>query len=362
MAEVRQAMEKTALIIGVTGQDGAYLSELLLGKGYMVHGLKRRSSSFNTGRIDHLYQDPRAENVRFRLHFGDLTDATNLCRVIQEVQPDEIYNLGAQSHVQVSFETPEYTANADALGTLRLLEALRLLKLEERCRFYQASTSELFGGRGKVAQHEATPFYPRSPYAAAKLYAYWMTVNYREAYGFHASNGILFNHESPLRGETFVTRKITRGVAAIERGLIRKLHLGNLDAVRDWGHARDYVEGMWRIVQQDMPDDYVLATGEAHSVREFVELAFESVGRTIEWDGRDADEVGFDARTGDPIIVVDPRHFRPSEVDFLLGDPAKARRKLNWRHTTSFKDLVSEMVESDLRTVMREEGRNDLVG
>ncbi len=355
-------MDKTALIIGVTGQDGAYLSELLLDKGYVVHGLKRRSSSFNTGRIDHLYQDPFEEDVRFKLHFGDLTDATNLCRVIQEVQPDEIYNLGAQSHVKVSFETPEYTANADALGALRVLEALRILKLGDRCRYYQASTSELFGGMGQVAQHEGTPFYPRSPYAAAKLYAYWMTVNYREAYGFHASNGILFNHESPLRGETFVTRKISRGVAAIERGLLQKLHLGNLDASRDWGHARDYVDGMWRILQQDVPDDYVLATGEAHTVREFVELAFGVVGRTIEWDGKDAEEIGFDARTGNPLIAIDPRYFRPTEVDFLLGDPSKARNKLDWQHRTSFGDLVTEMVESDLRVIMREEGRNDLVG
>lgn len=355
-------MDKTALIIGVTGQDGAYLSELLLDKGYIVHGLKRRSSSFNTGRIDHLYQDPFEQNVRFKLHFGDLTDATNLCRVIQDVQPDEIYNLGAQSHVKVSFETPEYTANADALGALRLLEALRILKLGDRCRYYQASTSELFGGMGQVAQHEGTPFYPRSPYAAAKLYAYWMTVNYREAYGFHASNGILFNHESPLRGETFVTRKISRGVAAIERGLLQKLHLGNLDARRDWGHARDYVDGMWRMLQQDVPDDYVLATGEAHTVREFVELAFGAVGRTIEWDGKDVDEIGFDARTGNPLIAIDPRYFRPTEVDFLLGDPSRARDRLGWRHKTSFSELVTEMVESDLRVIMREEGRNDLVG
>jgi GDPmannose 4,6-dehydratase len=293
------------------------------------------------------------------LHFGDLTDATNLCRVIQEVQPDEIYNLGAQSHVQVSFETPEYTANSDALGTLRLLEAMRILKLDKTCRFYQASTSELFGGIGETPQHEGTPFHPRSPYAAAKLYAYWMTVNYREAYGFHASNGILFNHESPVRGETFVTRKITRGVAAIERGLQKTLQLGNLNAKRDWGHARDYVDGMWRIVQQDTPDDYVLATGETHTVREFVELAFGAVGKTVEWDGEGVDEVGFDRKSGNRIIEIDPRHFRPTEVDILLGNPQKARDKLNWRHSVSFEDLVSEMVESDLRTVMREEGRND---
>jgi GDPmannose 4,6-dehydratase len=351
--------DKVALIIGVTGQDGSYLSELLLAKGYVVHGLKRRSSSFNTARIDHLYQDPSGDDVRFRLHFGDLTDATNLCRVIQEVQPDEIYNLGAQSHVQVSFETPEYTANSDALGTLRLLEAMRILKLDKTCRFYQASTSELFGGIGETPQHEGTPFHPRSPYAAAKLYAYWMTVNYREAYGFHASNGILFNHESPVRGETFVTRKITRGVAAIERGLQKTLQLGNLNAKRDWGHARDYVDGMWRIVQQDIPDDYVLATGETHTVREFVELAFGAVGKTVEWDGEGVDEVGFDRKSGNRIIEIDPRHFRPTEVDILLGNPQKARDKLNWRHSVSFEDLVSEMVESDLRTVMREEGRND---
>ncbi|RYE64685.1 MAG: GDP-mannose 4,6-dehydratase [Oxalobacteraceae bacterium] len=349
---------RIALIIGVTGQDGAYLSELLLSKGYFVHGLKRRSSSFNTARIDHLYGDPHQPDGRFRLHFGDLTDATNLCRVIQDVQPDEIYNLGAQSHVQVSFETPEYTANSDAIGALRVLEAMRILGLGKSCRFYQASTSELFGGMGDEAQHERTPFYPRSPYAAAKLYAYWMTVNYREAYGFHASNGILFNHESPLRGETFVTRKISRGVAAIERGLSEKLYLGNLDAKRDWGHARDYVEGMWRILQHDRPDDFVLATGEAHTVREFVELAFGIVGRRIEWDGAGAEEVGFDAGSGKVLIEIDPRHFRPTEVDFLLGDPSKARRELNWHHTTSFNDLVVEMVEADLRVIMREEGRN----
>ena len=352
---------KTALIIGVTGQDGAYLSELLLSKGYIVHGLKRRSSSFNTARVDHLYQDPHAKDVRFHLHFGDLTDGTNLCRVIQDIQPDEIYNLGAQSHVQVSFETPEYTANADALGTLRVLEAMRILKLGESCRYYQASTSELFGGIGRTPQHEATPFHPRSPYAAAKLYAYWMTVNYREAYGFHASNGILFNHESPLRGETFVTRKITRGVAAIERGLMQKLYLGNLDAKRDWGHARDYVEGMWRILQQKMPDDFVLATGEAHTVREFVELAFGCVDRTIEWDGEGVEEIGFCKKSGDALIEIDPRYFRPTEVDFLLGDPRKARERLDWQHVTTFGDLVTEMVEADLRTIMREEGRNDLV-
>ena len=354
--------EKTALIIGVTGQDGSYLTELLLAKGYRVHGLKRRSSSFNTARVDHLYADPRSPGVRFHMHFGDLTDATNLCRVIQEVQPDEIYNLGAQSHVQVSFETPEYTANTDALGTLRLLEAMRILKVGERCRFYQASTSELFGGIGETPQREETPFHPRSPYAAAKLYAYWMTVNYREAYGFHASNGILFNHESPRRGETFVTRKITRAVAAIEWGLQDKLYLGNLDAKRDWGHARDYVEGMWRIVQQDTADDYVLATGETHTVREFVERAFDVVGKTIEWEGEGVDEVGYERKSGAPLILIDPRYFRPAEVDILLGDARKARERLGWRQTVSFDALVAEMVESDLRVITREEGRNDLHG
>ncbi|MCT8990305.1 GDP-mannose 4,6-dehydratase [Chelativorans sp. SCAU2101] len=354
--------DKTALIIGVTGQDGAYLSELLLSKGYTVHGLKRRSSSFNTARVDHLYRDPHEAETRFFLHYGDLTDATNLCRVIQEIQPDEIYNLGAQSHVQVSFETPEYTANADALGTLRLLEALRILKMGDRCRFYQASTSELFGGSGILPQNELTPFAPRSPYATAKLYAYWITVNYREAYGFHASNGILFNHESPIRGETFVTRKITRAVAAIERGIQKKLRLGNLDARRDWGHARDYVEGMWRILQQDEPDDFVLATGETHTVREFVEKAFAVVDRRIEWTGRGVDEKGIDARSGEELIEIDPRYFRPNEVDFLLGDATKARTRLGWTHRVPFEALVSEMVEADLRAVMREVGRNDFEG
>jgi len=350
---------KTALIIGVTGQDGSYLAELLLSKGYIVHGIKRRSSSFNTQRIDHLYQDPHGEGSRFHLHYGDLTDATNICRIIQEVAPDEIYNLGAQSHVQVSFETPEYTANADALGVMRILEALRLLWLGDRCRFYQASTSELFGRVQRVPQNEETPFYPRSPYAVAKLYGYWITVNYREAYGMHASNGILFNHESPIRGETFVTRKITRAVAAIERGLQQSLYLGNLDAKRDWGHARDYVEGMWRILQQDEPDDYVLATGETHTVREFVELAFRTVGRDIEWVGRGPDEKGLDARTGSTLIRIDPRYFRPTEVDLLIGDPRKAREKLGWRHTVPFEALVAEMVQSDLQTVVWETGRND---
>src|ERR1700755_2598599 len=312
-------MAKTALITGITGQDGAYLAELLLGKGYEVHGIKRRASSFNTDRIDHLYQDPHERNVRLRLHYGDLTDATNLIRIIQEVQPDEIYNLAAQSHVAVSFETPEYTANSDALGTLRILEAIRILGLEKKTRFYQASTSEMYGKVMETPQRETTPFYPRSPYAAAKLYAYWITVNYREAYGMHASNGILFNHEGPTRGETFVTRKITRAVAAIHLGQQDKLYLGNLDAKRDWGHARDYVEGMWRILQQDKPDDYVLATGETHSVREFIELAFAHVGRRLAWQGEGIAEKGIDAGTGDILVEVDTRYFRPTEVDLLLG-------------------------------------------
>lgn len=341
-------MTKTALITGITGQDGAYLAELLLAKGYRVHGVKRRSSSFNTGRIDHLYQDPHERDVRFSLHYGDMTDATNLIRIVQETQPDEIYNLAAQSHVQVSFETAEYTANADGLGTLRLLEAIRILGLEKKTRFYQASTSELYGKVREVPQSETTPFYPRSPYAAAKLYAFWATVNYREAYGIHASNGILFNHESPIRGETFVTRKITRAVAAISRGRQDTLYLGNLDAKRDWGHARDYVEGMWRIVQQSEGDDYVLATGETHSVREFVERAFAVVGTTLEWSGTGIEEKGRDARTGRELVVVDPRYFRPTEVDLLIGDPSKAHRKLGWRHVSTFEMLVREMVEADL--------------
>jgi len=341
-------MVKRALITGVTGQDGAYLSELLLDKGYDVHGVKRRSSSFNTERVDHLYQDPHAENVRFHLHYGDMTDATNLIRLVQEVQPDEIYNLAAQSHVQVSFETAEYTANSDALGTLRLLEAIRILGLEGKTRFYQASTSELYGKVRETPQSETTPFYPRSPYAAAKIYAYWITVNYREAYGIHASNGILFNHESPRRGETFVTRKITMAVAAIHHGLQDCLYLGNLDAKRDWGHARDYVEGMWRILQQDAPDDYVLATGENHSVREFVELAFAEIGRRVAWHGTGVDEVGVDAATGDALVRIDPRYFRPTEVETLLGNPAKAHARLGWHHTTPFRDLVKDMVVADL--------------
>lgn len=348
--------EKIALITGVTGQDGAYLAELLLRKGYVVHGVKRRSSSLNTGRVDHLYADPHVENTRFFLHYGDLTDATNLIRLIQETQPDEIYNLAAQSHVQVSFETPEYTANADALGTLRLLEAIRILRLEKRVRFYQASTSELYGNAIETPQRETTPFAPRSPYAAAKLYAYWITVNYREAYGIHASNGILFNHESPIRGETFVTRKVTRAVAAIRAGAQDKLFIGNLNARRDWGHAKDYVEGMWMILQRPEPDDYVLATGEAHSVREFIEKAFAVVGRQIEWRGQGAKETGVDVVNGEILVEVDPRYFRPTEVDVLLGDPSKAREKLNWKHRISFDELVKEMVLSDLDFVDQKPG------
>jgi GDPmannose 4,6-dehydratase len=346
-----------ALITGSTGQDGAYLAELLLKKGYIVHGIKRRSSSFNTGRVDHLYQDPHDERVSFALHYGDLTDATNLIRIVQEVQPTEIYNLAAQSHVQVSFETPEYTANADALGTLRLLEAIRILRLEKQVRFYQASTSELYGLVQETPQRETTPFYPRSPYAAAKAYAYWITVNYRESYGMHASNGILFNHEGPTRGETFVTRKITRAVAAIELGLQDRVFLGNLDAQRDWGHARDYVEGMWLILQQQAPDDYVLATGEAHSVREFVEKAFACVGRRIEWRGSGLEEKGMEAGSGRILVEIDPRYFRPTEVDLLLGDPTKARSKLGWRHKVSFETLVREMIEADLAAVKVETAR-----
>jgi GDPmannose 4,6-dehydratase len=350
---------KVALITGITGQDGAYLAKLLLDKGYTVHGVKRRSSSFNTGRVDDLYLDPHEHKTRFFMHYGDLTDATNLIRLVQEHKPDEIYNLAAQSHVQVSFETPEYTANADAIGTLRLLEAIRILKLENSVRFYQASTSELYGKVQEVPQKETTPFYPRSPYAAAKLYGFWITVNYREAYGMHASNGILFNHEGPTRGETFVTRKITRAVAAIERGLQSKLYLGNLDALRDWGHARDFVEGMWLMLQQEQPDDYVLATGEMHSVREFVELAFARVGREIVWRGSGVDEAGIDAKTGTELVRIDPRYFRPTEVEQLLGDSSKARAKLGWSHKTKFKDLVTEMVDSDLKLVEREMWRND---
>ena len=353
---------KVALITGVTGQDGAYLAQFLLAKGYIVHGLKRRSSSFNTGRLDYLYHDPHEQGVRFFLHFGDVTDATNVIRIVQEAQPDEIYNLAAQSHVQVSFETPEYTANADGLGTLRLLEAIRILGLVNKTRFYQASTSELFGKVQEIPQRETTPFYPRSPYAAAKLYAHWVTINYREAYGIHASNGILFNHESPVRGETFVTRKITRAVAAIEYGRQSRLFLGNLDAERDWGHARDYVEGMWSILQQDEPDDYVLATGESHSVREFVARAFAQIGRTIVWSGTGIEEKGIDRANGQVLVEVDPRYFRPTEVDTLLGDPTKARAKLGWRHKTSFDALVKEMVAADLIAIRDEQTRRNLDG
>jgi GDPmannose 4,6-dehydratase len=347
-------MAKVALITGITGQDGAYLAELLLGKGYIVHGIKRRSSSFNTARIDHIYQDPHIPHAHFQMHYGDMTDSTNLIRIVQSVQPDEIYNLAAQSHVQVSFETPEYTANADATGALRILEAIRILALTEKTRFYQASTSELYGKAQEIPQTEKTPFYPRSPYGVAKLYAYWITVNYREAYGMHASNGILFNHESPIRGETFVTRKITRAVAAIHLGIQKTLYIGNLDSQRDWGHARDYVEGMWRMMQQPEPDDYVLATGETHSVREFIELAFFRVGRQIEWQGHGVDELGIDACNGDTLVRVDPRYFRPTEVDLLLGDPAKARSVLGWHHRVTFPELVGEMMKSDLEGVAKE--------
>lgn len=349
--------KKIALITGVTGQDGSYLVRLLLEKGYEVHGVKRRSSSFNTGRIDDIYRDFHDEDAQLFLHYGDLTDSTNIIRLVQETQPTEIYNLGAQSHVQVSFETPEYTANSDAVGTLRVLEAIRILRMEDTCKFYQASTSELYGKVQETSQSETTPFYPRSPYGAAKLYAYWITVNYREAYGMHASNGILFNHESPVRGETFVTRKITRAVAAIANGLQETLFLGNLDALRDWGHARDYVEGMWRILQQDEADDYVLGTGEMHSVREFCEKAFALTGVTIEWSGEGVDEVGRCAKTGRELIKVDPVYFRPTEVDLLLSDPKKAREKLGWTATTPFDELVRDMVESDM-AVMEAEKRS----
>ncbi len=342
---------KVALVTGITGQDGAYLAQLLLDKGYTVHGVKRRSSSFNTSRIEDIYQDPHEKDPRFILHYGDMTDSTNLIRVVQETQPDEIYNLAAQSHVQVSFETPEYTANADATGALRLLEAIRILKLEERTRFYQASTSELYGLAQEVPQSEKTPFYPRSPYAVAKLYAYWITVNYREAYGMHASNGILFNHESPLRGETFVTRKISRAVAAIKLGKQDRLYLGNLDAQRDWGHAREYVRGMWLMLQQDTPDDYVLATGITTSVRIFVEWAFAEADITLEWKGKGVDEKGYCTRSGKCLVEVDPRYFRPTEVELLLGDPTKAHEKLGWVHETSPHDLAREMVREDLKVM-----------
>ncbi len=345
-------VKKTALITGVTGQDGAYLARLLLDKGYNVHGIKRRSSSFNTARIEDIYQDPHKPDQRFFLHYGDLTDGSNLIRLVEQCQPDEIYNLAAQSHVQVSFEAPEYTGNADGLGTLRLLEAIRLLKMEKRTRFYQASTSELYGLVQEVPQKESTPFYPRSPYAVAKLYAYWIVVNYREAYGMHASNGILFNHESPLRGETFVTRKITRGAAAISCGRQSKLYLGNLDAKRDWGHAREYVRGMWLMMQQDEPDDYVLATGETTTVRDFVEMAFAEIDMSIQWRGRGVEEKGYCTKTGQCLVEIDPRYFRPTEVELLIGDSTKARTKLGWSHEVSIKELVADMMREDIK-VMR---------
>jgi GDPmannose 4,6-dehydratase len=353
------AGRKVALITGVTGQDGAYLSELLLEKGYVVHGVKRRSSSFNTGRIEHLYQDPHDPEQRFILHYGDMTDATNLIRIVQQTQPDEIYNLAAQSHVQVSFETAEYTANADGVGPLRLLEAIRLLGLTKKTRFYQASTSELYGKVQEVPQTERTPFYPRSPYAAAKLYAYWIVVNYREAYGIHASNGILFNHESPLRGETFVTRKITRAAAAVHLGFQDKLFLGNLDAKRDWGHAREYARGMWLILQQEEPDDYVLATGQTTSVRDFTARAFQQIGIELRWEGEGAGERGVCTKTGRVLVEVDPRYFRPTEVELLIGDASKAHQKLGWSHETSWTELCDEMVREDLVAIAREHHRND---
>lgn len=346
--------KKKALITGITGQDGAYLAELLLKKGYEVHGVKRRSSLFNTDRIDHLYHDQHEEGVGMTLHYGDLTDSTNLIRLVQETMPDEIYNLAAQSHVHVSFETPEYTANADAVGTLRLLEAIRILGLEKKTKFYQASTSELYGLVQEVPQSEKTPFYPRSPYAVAKLYAFWITKNYREAYGIFACNGILFNHESPLRGETFVTRKITRGAAKIHLGMQEKIFLGNLDAQRDWGHAKDYVEGMWRMMQQETPDDYVLATGETHTVKHFCELAFGEVGIELEWKGEGVDEKGYNKATGKVVIEIDPKYFRPTEVDLLIGDPTKARTELGWTHTHTLKQLVAEMMKADVELFSRD--------
>ena len=352
-------MKKVAFITGITGQDGAYLAELLLKKDYIVHGLKRRSSSFNTGRIDHLYQDPHVNKRNFILHHGDLTDSTNLIRIIQEVQPDEIYNLAAQSHVQVSFETPEYTANADGLGTLRILEAIRLLGMVEKTKFYQASTSELYGMVQEVPQNEKTPFYPRSPYAVAKLYGYWITINYREAYNLYACNGILFNHESPVRGETFVTRKITRAAARISMGTQERVYLGNLDAKRDWGHASDFVEGMWRMLQQDEPEDFVLATGVTTTIREFSERAFAEVGITLEWSGSGVDETGRDVKSGNIIVSIDPAYFRPTEVESLLGDPSKAKKILGWQHKTTFSELVKEMVAGDLEIVAMEQNRID---
>jgi GDPmannose 4,6-dehydratase len=351
---VQDAKRRVALITGVTGQDGAYLAEYLLSLGYTVHGVKRRSSSFNTARVDHLYEDPHAGNVPFLMHYGDMTDSTNLIRLMQQIRPTEIYNLAAQSHVAVSFESPEYTANADAIGVLRLLEAIRILGMEKETRFYQASTSELYGLVQEVPQKETTPFYPRSPYGVAKLYGYWITVNYREAYGMFASNGILFNHESPIRGETFVTRKITRAVARIETGLEEALYLGNLDAKRDWGHAKDYVIGMHKILQADAPDDFVLATGETRSVREFVELAFKEVGRTIEWRGKGVEETGVDKKSGKTVVQIDPQYFRPTEVDLLIGDASKAQAKLGWKPQTTFADLVKQMVAGDLAIARRE--------
>ena len=354
MIALEDELEKRALITGVTGQDGAYLAEFLLAKGYNVHGVKRRASSFNTDRIDHLYQDPHEKAVRLTLHYGDLTDSTNLIRIIQEVQPDEIYNLAAQSHVAVSFETPEYTANSDAVGTLRVLEAIRILRLEEKTRFYQASTSEMFGKVQEIPQRETTPFYPRSPYGAAKVYAYWITVNYREAYGLFACNGILFNHESPVRGETFVSRKITRGLTRIKVRLQETLHLGNLDSRRDWGHARDYVRAQWLMLQQDTPEDFVIATGKQYSVRDFVIAAGALLDMKIEWHGEGVDEVGIDAATGRTLIRVDPRYFRPTEVDTLLGDATKAREKLGWTADVTFPELVAEMVEADLDLAKRD--------
>ena len=347
------AMRKKALITGITGQDGAYLAELLLGKGYEVHGIKRRASQLNTERIDHLYQDPHEDDVRLTLHYGDLVDSTNLIRIMQEVQPDEVYNLAAQSHVRVSFETPEYTSDVDGLGTLRLLEAIRILGLESTCRFYQASSSELFGKVQESPQSETTPFYPRSPYGVAKLYAFWIVKNYRESYGMHASNGILFNHESPLRGETFVTRKITRAVARIKLDLQDCLHLGNLDAQRDWGHARDYVEGMWRMLQQDTPDDYVLATGVTTTIREFATMAFAESGIQVAWRGQGQDEEGYCTESGNVLVKVDPRYFRPAEVDVLIGDASKAQARLGWKATCSLHELCREMVQADLNLVQR---------
>jgi GDPmannose 4,6-dehydratase len=348
-------MSKVALITGVTGQDGAYLAEFLLGKGYVVHGVKRRASLFNTDRIDHLYQDPHVDNKNFILHYGDLTDSTNLIRIIQQTQPDEIYNLAAMSHVAVSFETPEYTANADGIGTLRILEAIRILGLEKKTKFYQASTSELYGLVQETPQKETTPFYPRSPYAVAKMYAYWITVNYREAYGIYACNGILFNHESPIRGETFVTRKITRALARIKLNLQDCLYLGNMDSLRDWGHAKDYVEMQWLMLQQDKPEDFVIATGVQYSVRDFVNAAAKELGISVRWEGTGVDEKGYDAATGKCIVQVDPRYFRPTEVETLLGDPTKAKQKLGWTPKITFNELVAEMVLEDLKSAQRDE-------